>query len=209
MRKLDFLQTAWVVRLAWVLIAAVLAAPAHAHSLKLFARVADGQIDGYAFFVGSGRPSGADWFATMGDQPVAEGKTGSDGSYGFAIPAPVLADIVVTVDVGDGHIASTQIKAQRLRGGAPAKQGPDAFALDRYGNSPGETSTGIRQTASLPRLNAADQQAIEEAVQRQLGPLLERLEIMDARMRLTDLMAGVFLIIGLAGIGLWARQRKR
>ena len=49
---------------------------------------------------------------------------------------------------------------------------------------------------------------VESAVQRQVEPLLERIEQMDNRLRFTDIMSGIFLIIGLAGIGLWARGRK-
>ena len=48
---------------------------------------------------------------------------------------------------------------------------------------------------------------IEAAVQHQVAPLLERIEAMDDRLRLTDVMSGIFLIVGLAGIGLWARSR--
>jgi nickel transport protein len=50
---------------------------------------------------------------------------------------------------------------------------------------------------------------VEAAVQRQVAPLLERIEMMDDRLRFTDVMSGIFLIIGLAGIGLWARGRRR
>ena len=50
---------------------------------------------------------------------------------------------------------------------------------------------------------------VEAAVQRQVEPLLERIEQMDDRLRFTDILSGIFLIIGLVGIGLWARARRR
>ncbi len=50
---------------------------------------------------------------------------------------------------------------------------------------------------------------VSAAVQRQVEPLLERIEQMDARMRFTDIISGIFLIVGLAGMGLWARGLKR
>jgi nickel transport protein len=33
--------------------------------------------------------------------------------------------------------------------------------------------------------------------------------MMDDRLRFTDVMSGIFLIVGLAGIALWARGRRR
>ena len=38
--------------------------------------------------------------------------------------------------------------------------------------------------------------------------LLERIEAMDSRLRYTDMMSGLFLIAGLAGMVLWALGRK-
>ena len=49
---------------------------------------------------------------------------------------------------------------------------------------------------------------VEAAVQRQVEPLLERIEAMDSRLRYTDMMSGLFLIAGLAGMVLWALGRK-
>ncbi len=50
---------------------------------------------------------------------------------------------------------------------------------------------------------------VAEAVQREIAPLEERLEALDSRLRFVNILSGVFLIIGLAGIGLWARARGR
>nr|HMN85597.1 cobalamin biosynthesis protein CbiM [Bauldia sp.] len=46
-------------RLVLALAVVLVASPALAHRLKLFATVGDGAISGYGFFIGGGRPQGA------------------------------------------------------------------------------------------------------------------------------------------------------
>lgn len=93
-----------------------------AHSLKVFARTDGEQISGYAFFVGGGRPVGAEWVATAAGKAVAEGQTGAEGEYAFAVPNTVSDDIAITVDVKDGHIASTRVASGRFLSQTIGKQ---------------------------------------------------------------------------------------
>ena len=159
-----------------------LASPAFAHKLKVFATASGGTVSGYAYFVGGGRAQGTEWTATdASGKTIAEGLTGADGAYSLAAPEPIDADITITVNTREGHIASTMVRAQHF----------------------GSTAVDTQLAAPVAGEPAAD--AIETAVQRQLQPVLQRLEEMDARLRFVDIMSGLFLIIGLAGIGLWAR----
>ncbi|WP_246161855.1 hypothetical protein [Segnochrobactrum spirostomi] len=50
---------------------------------------------------------------------------------------------------------------------------------------------------------------MDAAVQRQIEPLMEQIEAMDSRLRFTDVISGLFLILGLAGMGLWANGRRK
>lgn len=172
--------------------------PATAHSLRLFARVDAGQISGYAFFIGGGRPSDVNWAAKMNGETVAAGKTDTDGKYHFAVPSPVTGDVVITVDTGEGHIATTRLTPERFE--RPLSTAGQQFAA--------ATASNGTQPDAAPYANVTER-LVEEAVERQVGPLLERIEAMDTRMRLTDVVSGIFLIIGLAGIGLWVRSRGR
>lgn len=182
--------------LALALILAVLASPAAAHRLKLFATVEGQAVTGYAFFVGGGRAQGSDWTAQdAGGARIAAGKTDPEGRYRFTPPAPVTGPITVTVDTHEGHVATARVAPERF--GAPALT-PGAVA------PPGAIAArrGPAPPADIAPL-------VEAAVQRQIEPLLERIEQMDSRMRVTDVMSGLFLIIGLAGAGLWLRGRRR
>lgn len=175
-----------------------LAAPALAHSLRVFITTEGQMVRGYGFFVGGGRPNGAAWRAEAGDMTLAKGTTDSDGAFGFVLPGPVAGEITVTVDPGDGHAASATLAADRT-GSAAARPTP----------LPDGGVSVLAGPADPAPTTAEIEAAVEAAVARQVEPLRVRLEEMDARLRLTDLVSGGLAIFGLAGIGLWLRGRGR
>lgn len=187
-----------MIRVFLILLSILVAGPAAAHSLRLFAKVDGDKVSGYAFFIGGGRPAGVNWVAKMGEQTVAAGKTGKDGDYSFAAPDTVIDGISITVDTGEGHIATTLLKPDRFSIVGTTAAAPQVEA----------TASGGAVAATPPLSGDVTARLVEEAVERQVGPLLERIEAMDARMRFTDIMSGIFLILGLAGMALWARGRK-
>lgn len=178
-------------------------APAAAHKLRVFATVEGDAVTGYAFFVGGGRARGTPWTATSAEATLASGATDDEGRFRFVPPRPVSADIVVTVDTREGHIASATLPPSRFAEAAtpePAVPPADPPAATTPPAAPAESPTApAPDTAAL----------VEAAVQRQVAPLLERIEEMDSRLRYTDILSGLFLIVGLAGVGLWARGRRR
>ncbi len=179
----------------------LLAAPVLAHSLRVFVTSEGQMVRGHGFFVGGGRPHGAAWRAEAGDVTLATGTTDSDGAFGFVLPGPVAGEITVTVDPGDGHAASATLAADRTGGGTV-----------RPTPLPGGGASVLAAPApTVPTAPTADEIAavVEAAVARQVDPLRIRLEAMDARLRLSDLVSGGLAIFGLAGIGLWLRGRGR
>lgn len=183
----------------FLLVLLAFATPAQAHKLKVFASVAGGSVAGYAFFIGGGRPNGTPWVAKDGaGSTVASGTTDAEGRFAFALPPGASGDVTVTVDTREGHIASATLAAARLgTGGAPA------LATPPQAQPPALQAPAL--TANDGGVLAA---TVEAAVQRQVEPLLERIEELDARLRLTDIVSGIFLILGLAGMALWARGRR-
>ena len=172
--------------------------PALAHKLKVFATVEGEAVTGYAFFIGGGRAQGAKWSAVEGDGTLlGEGRTDAEGRFRLVPPEPVTADIRVTVDTEEGHIASATLPETRFGGSAAEK--PDAAKA--VAAAPAEDTAPAPASEETARL-------VEVAVQRQVEPLLERIEAMDSRLRYTDMMSGLFLIAGLAGMALWALGRK-
>lgn len=165
-----------------------MAAPAAAHALRVFARAEAGQVSGYGFFIGGGRAAGVVWTARAGETLLAEGHTDAGGGFAFALPPRFDQPVVITLDTRDGHMARADIAA----GGSP--QAAVAGAIADPGANPGA---------------APDTAAIAAAVAHEVAPLMERIDQMDARLRLTDALSGIFLILGLAGMALWARGRRR
>lgn len=185
-----------------LVLALMLASPAAAHSLRVFAQVLEGQVSGYGFFIGGGRPAGASWRAQIGDQPLAQGVTDAAGGFAFAAPEAVAAPVTVTLNTGEGHIAHATLPPERFSGpGAP-----QALPAARVAPVPGAKPASAPDPAALAALVEA---ATARATAREVAPLIERIEAMDARMRLTDLISGLCLIAGLAGVALWARGRRR
>lgn len=183
--------------LALLALSLTLAGPAHAHKLKVFATVDAGAIKGYAFFIGGGRAQNTPWIAQDADGTrIAQGTTDDEGRFSFALPASPQTDVTVTVDTHEGHIASASVAAKRL--GAPAQ------ATRATATSPAEPPPADLSTAMDARVAAL----VEAAVQRQVEPLMEQIEQLDSRLRFTDVLSGLFLILGLAGMGLWARSRR-
>jgi nickel transport protein len=187
-----------------LLLLPALSAPAEAHKLKVFAAVEGDAVSGYAFFIGGGRAKGTSWTAKDATGTViAEGKTDDEGRYRFTPPPPVTSDVTITVNTQEGHIAFAVIAPSRFGGSAAA--GTTVTAPTAVSAAPAASpSQGSSQPVSDERIAAL----VETAVQRQVEPLLERIEQMDDRLRFTDVLSGIFLIIGLAGIGLWIKARK-
>ncbi len=168
--------------------------PALAHKLKVFATIEGEAVTGYAFFIGGGRARGAKWNAVEGDDtPLGEGRTDAEGRFILVPPQPVTADIRVTIDTEEGHIASATLPVTRFGGVAAEPSEAETPTVAKK-----EAAPASEETALL----------VEAAVQRQVEPLLERIEAMDSRLRYTDMMSGLFLIAGLAGMVLWALGRK-
>ncbi|MCW2274473.1 cobalamin biosynthesis protein CbiM [Rhodoblastus acidophilus] len=185
-------------RLAVALLIALSPATASAHRLKVFVTAENGALGGYAFFVGGGRPEGADFVVKDGGREVFRGKTDAHGGFAWRPEAP--GDFSVTVDAGDGHWAEAVITADRLGGVAPPTVA---------------NATPLAQPAPVCAPNDPDSLAklveaqVDRAVARQVRPLLEAYALAEARVRFNDVMGGVGMIVGLAGAGFWALSRRR
>ncbi|GLK70038.1 cobalamin biosynthesis protein CbiL [Ancylobacter dichloromethanicus] len=180
------------------LLALAFAGPAQAHKLKVFATVEAGEAKGYAFFIGGGRAAQTPWLARdPAGARIAEGTTDAEGCFAFPAPQPP-ADVTITVDTREGHVASATLPASRFGGVSVA-------TVAETGLPPAGPAPGAAPLVTDARLAAL----VEAAVQRQVEPLMEQIEQLDSRLRLADVMSGIFLILGLAGIGLWARGRRR
>ncbi|ARJ66223.1 hypothetical protein WV31_11435 [Magnetospirillum sp. ME-1] len=168
-------------RLAVALALLLLAAPAQAHKLKVFATVEGAEIAGSAYFVGGEKAAGVPGRIQGADGSLVAGfATGPDG--GFRQKVTMRMDHVVTVESEDGHAAQFTI---------PAAEFPPSLPEGK---------------AVAP---AGDSAALEAAIARQIRPLREQLDAYEAKIRLHDLMGGIGTIFGLFGCWAWLQSRRR
>ena len=178
-----------------------LASAANAHRLKVFATVEAGAITGYGFFVGGGRPRGsAVIIRDANGQEVFKGETDEEGRFAWRPPSP--SDFTISVDTREGHMAEARIPANRFstEAGTPVQVAP---AIAPTAAAKPDDAAGACQPRA-PDMNAL----VESAVSRQVRPVLERLEAMDGSLQLRDIVSGICMIFGLAGIALWIVSRK-
>lgn len=175
-------------RLLFLALLLALPAPAMAHRLKVFAALSGAEIGGHAFFVGGGWPQGVPYrIADATGRTLHEGLTDAEGAFRWPVPGSISGPgaYIVTVDAEDGHVASATLSA-----GGPADAAPP------LPEAPARTDGDLDA-------------AVSAAVRREMVPLLARIEEMDSRIRLTDVISGVFLILGAAGGLMWMAGRRR
>jgi len=187
--------------LALLLLLAALG-PAEAHKLKVFAAVEGNSIRGYAFFIGGGRAEQTPWVAKDANgAELGTGKTDDDGRFALGLSGTPTSGVTITVDTHEGHIASATLPASRFGAGPPG----DTTGAIAAAPAATPSAAATAPMAEDPRLPAL----VEAAVQRQVEPLMEQIDQMDSRLRFSDIVSGVFLILGLAGMASWVLGRRR
>ena len=143
-----------------VLILFVMGGAAEAHKLKVFATVTGAVIDGYAYFSPGGRANTVSVTLATNDG-VVQAKAITDAEGNFRFEATRRVDYVITVDAGDGHVASTTIAAEDLpqtlsfASGAAAAVRPDERAAAEprpplFRAPPATPSSGHSSTRAFP-----------------------------------------------------------
>ncbi|BDY03380.1 hypothetical protein [Ferrimonas sp. YFM] len=174
---------------SWILgLALVMSCAAQAHLLKVFAYGEGGRVHGSVYFAGGGPATGASVQVLALDGSVlATLSPDENGEFVYQPEAP--RDLELLVDTGDGHQVRWPVSADELQGVLPAPQ-------------PGQTVApeAVNQQQLLSM--------IEQAVARQVGPLRQELQQAEDRARLSDILGGLGMIFGIAGLAMWWRGRR-
>ena len=177
------------------LLALAALSPAHAHRLRVFATVEQGQINGYAYFVGGARAKGASVVFRDGAKRELH-RTTADANGAFSWRPDRPQTIRIVVDAGEGHVGTLVINQSRFTGGR-AEAEPETEA----------------QQITVGAFTADQRESIETlvdaAVARHTRPLMEAFEAMETRTRFNDIMGGMGMIIGVAGAAMWAMSRRK
>jgi nickel transport protein len=189
------------------------ASPVHAHKLKVFATAVGTHVDGTAYFVGGGPAHGAKVSVqTIGGEPLATLPTDEDGKFVFA--ATMRIDQVIVVDAGDGHSARFTISAADLPESLPAAgmPGPSPEGAPETADAAATAAkAGVPAVSPIFAAQAAVpiEDLVGQAVARQLRPLREQINDYEDQIRLRDIVGGIGYIIGIAGLTVALRNRRR
>ena len=137
------------------------------------------------------------------DQVLLTGQTDDQGKFAFKIPAAAAAqkmDLLIVVEAAMGHRGEWLLKADSYLTGA----------------APGKAATPTAATPAAPGAKAAniDPQALEaalnKALERQLGPINEKLtDLTIHRTTPTDIIGGIGYILGLFGLGAYFLSKRK
>lgn len=178
---------------------ALLAGPAAAHRLALFAAATGAEISGKAYFAGGSPARGIEVRVAGPDGATLATVTTDDGGN-FAYTATKRVDHVLTADSGDGHVAEFTIGADELPHSLPG--GPESPTKPTASAAPAQTAPATAPPKDLD-------ERIEKAVARQLHPLRQQLAAFEDQIRLRDVIGGIGYIVGVAGLLAWVAARRK
>lgn len=160
---------------------------AAAHGLRVSAQAEADGLRGQAFYADGipARDEAVALYAGDASQPQAQARTDADGR--FRLPLTRAGRYRVVVDGDEGH-----------RGEAAVVWAPLAAAA----GTASATATNAAPTA------AVDAAQLAAAVRAEVAPLREDLARLHARIRLSDLVGGIGLIVGAVGLLAWWRARR-
>lgn len=209
---------------------AVLAAPALAHRVNVFAYVEGNDVVVECSYSRSERVRFGDVeiFDAASGAALLAGKTDEKGEFRFPVPPAVRAakaDLRIVLKAGEGHQNSTEVKAAEYLSATPtaaqdaaaatpatpavsATVNPPAAPVAAAGpvvaaTAPVQTvSQTSGQGASAPALDAAAlERIVEAAVEKKIAPLRAILVAEKEKgPGLTEIVGGLGWLVGLAGI---------
>jgi nickel transport protein len=178
-----------------VVFALLLAPPAGAHKVNVFAYAEGGTVYAEGYFVDGTptRESRISAYATDGSV-VAQGSTDDDGRFSFQVEK--AQDLRIVLEASMGHRNEITLTAAEMGG-------------------PEGSRAAVPERVAAPSTGAAPE-ALESTLDRVLARRLQPLQESLARLRqaqespgVSQILGGLGYIVGLAGAYLWGVSRRR
>jgi nickel transport protein len=191
----------------------LLATPALAHKVNVFAVAENGMIAGEGYFSGGAKAQNSTVeIVDAQGRLIAQGMTGPDGAFRIPLPMGAGAPLTVVLKAGDGHQNDFTLTAQDLDQSAQAKTlpppTPGALPIPGVTQAPAPTPPPVDESRLAALVEAATAKAVEE----KLTPLkleLARLAAQGQSTRVQDIVGGIGWIVGLVGIAAWFKRPKK
>lgn len=212
---------------------ALLAAPALAHRVNVFAYVEDNDVVVECSYSRSERVrfGEVDVFDAASGAALLAGKTDEKGEFRFSVPPAARAakaDLRIVLKAGEGHQNTTEVKAAEYLSAAPAAALADSAApvATPATSAPSSPLAGPVAAASAPAqpggqvagqgvaapaLDAAAlERIVEAAVEKKIAPL--RAMLVGEKEKgpgLTEIVGGLGWLVGLAGIAAYFASKGK
>ena len=180
---------------------------ASAHTLYLFVEdIQHGTIHGRAYFPGDVPAQHADVIAR--DPSGRElGRTATDENGNFSLIVGKRVDHCLVAETADGHSSRPFV--------VHASALPDSLPSDVPGGGVSQAASLADSRAATP-ISLAPKENEAVAVREQLTELSAQVELLrrqvseaDERLRVRDVLGGVGFILGLAGVALYMKARRK
>lgn len=205
----------------------LLAGPAWAHKVNVYAVAQAGAVTGEGYFSGGAKAQDAEVEVhDASGAVIAQGRTATDGTFTIGLPKNPAAPLTIVLKAGEGHRNDFTLTAQDMAqaGGADAA-GISASPANPPGRStetpPASDVPGgsAGQAGSAPALASTDEArfqtlveaAVAKAVEEKLVPLrleLAKISEQSRASKVRDIVAGIGWIVGLVGIAAWFKRPR-
>jgi len=198
-----------------LLVLCVLAAPAQAHRVLVFAYAEGDTIFTESKFIPNDpvRQGKIEVLDAKTGQTLLTGTTNDQGKFSFKIPDQAIAqkmDLKIVVEAAMGHRGEWLLKAANYLTGAHTAGIPAAGPAA----TPAPSATAAPAAAPAATAGTINQQGLEAALnkvlERQLGPINEKLtDLTIHRTTLPDILGGIGYILGLFGVAAYFLSKRQ
>ncbi|MEQ8393313.1 MAG: hypothetical protein RIB30_20190 [Thalassospira sp.] len=202
-----------------ILLCAASIGTAQAHNLNVFAMSDGDTIEGYAYFTGGTRAQNANIeLRDKTGQTIFASIADEQGS--FALRVSHRTDYIVFTDTHDGHVAKFKLYENEFSENLPRPGPNDTITVsklettlpDQGSKSPANTTPKPLVSTELD-LNSLSKDEltglINRAVARQIGPLRQEVNSYRNDVRMSDILGGIGVIIGIFGVCAWVVARRQ
>ena len=145
-------------------------------------------------------------YSGNGEQILLEGHTDENGNFSFPVPEMTQNGVRIRIDAGEGHQNEWLMPADEFGHRADS---PDAAAVDRPATA--SVPSAVSNNVAIPALSPEQIRSIvRQELSEQLAPIRRDLASqVNADPGLRDIVGGIGWILGLVGIALYFRSRRR
>ena len=179
-----------------------------AHKVNVFAYAEDGMVHTESYF-SDGRKvidSTVEVFDAKNNKLLLTGRTDKNGEFSFKIPQATGLRIVLTASMGHKNeyfLSEDEVRDAIGIAKVPEKSPPERVETEKMEELP-ETKTQVYGE----RLEAL----MEQVVEKKTAPIMKKLLKIEEQMQkpsLRDIIGGLGYIVGLMGIGIYFRYKRK